>query len=58
MEERYYTVARTEGEYAYLVPEGGTGEDEVFVALSLLPPGCDVGSRLRYTMLSYEAADD
>lgn len=55
METRYFKVARTEGEYAYLCDEE-TGE-EVFVALALLPPGTDVGTRLRYAMLSYEQVD-
>lgn len=52
MEAREFTVARTEGEYAYL-REDATGE-EIFVALALLPAGTDVGTRLRYEMLSYE----
>jgi hypothetical protein len=52
MEPKDYTVKRTEGEYAYLRDEA-TGE-EVFVALALLTPGTDVGTRLHYEMLSYE----
>ena len=52
MEPKYFTVTRTEGEYAYLRDEK-SGE-EVFVALALLPMGTDVGTRLRYEMLSYE----
>ena len=52
METKEFTVARTEGEYAYL-RDDATGE-EVFVALALLPPGVDIGTRLRYEMLSYE----
>ena len=51
METKEFTVARTEGEYAYL-RDDASGE-EVFVALALLPPGTDVGTRLRYEMLSY-----
>ncbi len=58
MEPKLFVVVRTEGEYAYLREEGGDGEtDEVFVALSLLPPSTDVGTRLRYSFLSYELAD-
>ena len=52
METKTFTVIRTEGEYAYL-REDATGE-EVFVALALLPLGTDIGTRLRYEMLSYE----
>ena len=55
MEPKHFTVVRTEGEYAYLRDEG-SGE-EVFVALALLPMGVDVGTRLRYEMLSYEIVE-
>ena len=51
MEPRIYTLVRTEGEYAILRDEV-TG-DEVFIALSLLPPSADVGTRLRYEMFTY-----
>lgn len=56
MEPRELTVVRTEGEYAYL-RDDRTGE-ELFVALALLPPSVDVGTRLRYVMLSYEVIAD
>ena len=46
MEEKIYTVRRIEGEYAYLSEEG-CGE-ELFIAMALLPVGCDEGSRLCY----------
>jgi len=52
METRYYTVARIEGEYAYLKEENT--ENEVFIAMALLPQGVDIGTRLKYEMLSYE----
>ena len=52
MEPRDFTVTRTEGEYAYL-RDDETGE-EIFIALALLPPSTDVGTRLHYEMLSYE----
>ena len=55
MEPKLFVVVRTEGEYAYLREE--ESGDEVFVALSLLPPSTDVGTRLRYSFLSYELAD-
>ena len=51
MEPKNFTVTRTAGEYAYLRDEE-SGE-EVFVALALLPPETDVGTRLRYEMFSY-----
>lgn len=46
MERKEYTVSRIEGEYAYLA-DTECGE-ELFIAMALLPPGVDVGSRLRY----------
>lgn len=42
MERTIFTVARIEGEYAYLTPQ--EGGDEVFIALALLPQGADVGT--------------
>lgn len=41
-----YTVSRIEGEYAYLLDEGG---EELFIAMALLPFGTDVGSVLIYS---------
>ena len=44
MERTIFTVARIEGEYAYLLPrEGG---EEIFIALALLPQGADVGTQV------------
>ncbi len=54
METKYYTVSKIEGEYAYIVDENG---DELFIAMALLPDGVDIGTRLRYEMLSYEIID-
>ena len=48
MEEKICIVTRIDGEYAYLKEEGSVGSDELFIALALLPPGVDVGSRLSY----------
>lgn len=53
MEPKDYTVVRIEGEYAYLRAEGSTAGDELFIAMALLPPEVDVGSRLHYEMFSY-----
>ena len=48
MEEKYYVVKRIEGEYAYLGEVGAEGGEELFIAMSLLPLGVDIGSRLKY----------
>ena len=53
MEPKDYTVVKIEGEYAYLrADEDASGED-LFIAMALLPPGIDVGTRLHYEMLCY-----
>ena len=51
METVFYTVAKIEGEYAYLKPDGE--EDLLFIAMALLPEGVDIGTRLKYEMLEY-----
>ena len=53
MEPKNYTVVKIEGEYAYLRADGSGAEDELFLAMALLPPGIDVGTRLHYEMLCY-----
>ncbi|MBR6558490.1 MAG: hypothetical protein IKT70_05705 [Clostridia bacterium] len=53
MEPKDYTVVKIEGEYAYLRADGDEKEDDVFIAMALLPFGIDVGTRLHYEMLSY-----
>ena len=53
MEPKDYTVVKIEGEYAYLRADGGREEDDLFIAMALLPTGIDVGTRLHYEMLTY-----
>ena len=53
MEDRFYTVVRIDGDYAVLLPDVGTAEDEFPVARALLPAEADEGVRLRYSMLEY-----
>ena len=53
MEPRDYTVVKIEGEYAYLRDDNNKSEEALFIAMALLPPGVDVGTRLHYEMLSY-----
>ena len=55
MEPKDYILVRCEGEYAYLKDiESG---DEIFIALALLPPGADVGSKIHSHMLEYTLAE-
>lgn len=50
MEPKDYTVVRINGEYAYLSSDDG---NELFIALALLPPNTDIGTRLHYEMLEF-----
>ncbi len=52
MEPKDYIVIKIEGEYATL--RDAETRDELFIALALLPPGTDVGTKLHYEMLEYE----
>ena len=53
MEPKDYTVIRIEGEYAYLRADDAVEGEELFIAMALLPPDIDVGSRLHYEMFCY-----
>ena len=50
MEPKDYIVMKIEGEYAYLEAEDGA---QLFIALALLPLGCDTGSKLHYENLEF-----
>ena len=47
MENQIFAVTRIEGEYAYIRKEG-TEDEEMFIALALLPPCVDIGSFVVY----------
>ena len=53
MDPKDYTVIKIDGEYAYLRADGEGADEDVFIAMALLPSGVDVGTRLHYEMLSY-----
>ncbi len=53
MEEKDYTVVKIEGEYAYIREDGKTADDDIFIALALLPLGTDIGTRLHFEMFEY-----
>ena len=53
MEPKNYIVVKIEGEYAYLRDLDNPKEEDLFIAVSLLPYGIDVGTKLHYEMLSY-----
>lgn len=51
MEEKDYIVDRIEGEYAIL--KEVSGENEIFIAMALLPSGVDVGRKLHFANFEY-----
>ena len=51
MQPKNYTLTKIEGEYATLTDEE-SGEI-LFIALALLPPCVDIGTRLHYEMMEY-----
>lgn len=51
MEPKDYIIEKIEGDYATLREIGGNGE--IFIAIALLPPGCDVGTKLHYELFEY-----
>ena len=53
MDPKDYVLRAIEGEYAYLTDLSGECKEDVFIALTLLPPGVDVGSKLHYEMFEY-----
>lgn len=53
MEPKNYILTRIEGEYAYLRDIDNPTQTELFIAMALLPPGVDVGTRLHCEMFAY-----
>ena len=54
MEPKDYILVKIEGEYAYLREVGVTDDSrDVFIALALLPEGCDLGSKLHCELFYY-----
>ena len=51
MEAIFYTVSRIDGEYAYLKEDGS--DNEIFIAMALLPPDIDIGTKLKYELFEY-----
>ena len=54
METKYYTVARIDGDYAWLRRTDVQENDLLIVARALLPEEIDEGTNLKYEMLQYE----
>ncbi len=52
-----YTVARIDGDYAYLQDEANPAAEPKCVARALLPENIDEGTRLAYEMFSYSVLE-
>ena len=54
MPTKIYIITKIESEYAYLKEENTENNEELFIAMYLLPEGCDVGTRLFYNFPDFE----
>ena len=54
MESKIYIISKVEGEYATLTDE--TSGEELFIAMTLLPFGSDVGDKLKYENFEFSPA--
>ena len=54
METKYYTVARIDGDYAWLRRTDAPEEDLMLVARAMLPEAIDEGTDLKWEALQYE----
>ena len=57
MTPKNYIVTKIEGEYAYIKDIDSGENDELFIALALLSPNIDVGTKLHYEMFEYTIID-
>lgn len=53
MESKDYIVAKIEGEYAYLHDLSDKCDEDLFIAMALLPPDVNVGTKLHWEMFQY-----
>ncbi|MBR6562989.1 MAG: hypothetical protein IKK70_03525 [Clostridia bacterium] len=58
MTPKDYVVTRIDGEYAYLKEIGNDSAEDVLVAMFLLPPNTDIGTKLHYEMLEYTLTEE
>ena len=53
MEPKDYIVSKIEGEYAYLHDLSELCDEDLFIAMALLPPDVTVGTKLHCEMFQY-----
>ncbi len=51
METKFYILTKIEGEYATITET--QSDEELFIAMALLPLGVDIGTKLRYQNLEF-----
>lgn len=55
METKVYIITKIEGEYATL--QDKENGEELFIALALLPLGCDLGDVLKYENFEFSVGE-
>lgn len=58
MEPKDYIVSKIEGEYAYLRRLDIDNDEELFIAMALLPMGVDIGTKLHYECMEYTVVSE
>ena len=53
LEPKDYIISKIEGEYAYLHDLSGQCDEDLFIAMALLPPDINVGTKLHCEMFQY-----
>lgn len=53
MEPKDYIVSKIEGDYAYLKRTDKECDEDLFIAMALLPPNVDVGTQLHWECMEY-----
>ena len=53
VEPKEYIVSRIDGEYAYLKRTDAECDEDLFIAMALLPAGIDIGTKLHYECMEY-----
>lgn len=57
MESKNYIVSKIEGEYAYLHDLSEQCDEDLFIAMALLPENITVGTKLHCEMFQYSVIE-
>ena len=58
MNSKNYILTRIDGEYAYIKELDNDCNDDLFIALALLPIGVDVGTKLCYENFEFSVISE